>query len=101
MADSGMAGSEHYTIKAYDDAPGFQLAGVTLRSGAYELIEAQLHLLRHSADEGVAARYTYQLEGVLLLLLRYEELSAAGAESLRRHIHEQLPTTLAAMVSAP
>lgn len=63
---------------------------MTLRPSHYELIEGQLHLMRQAADEGVAARYMYQLEGVLLALCKTEDISQATAEALRRHIHGQL-----------
>ncbi|TFW40901.1 hypothetical protein [Pseudomonas fluorescens] len=101
MSDHGLAGSEHYNIIEYGDAQGFEMVGVILRPGAYELIQAQLHLMCHAPDESVALRYFYQLEGVLLTLLRYEEISAASAEALREFFQHQLPAALAAMVSVP
>ncbi|QPO18780.1 hypothetical protein HXW90_04300 [Pseudomonas sp. Y39-6] len=102
MIDTGLAGSEHYSFTDDGDASRrFELSGVQLRPGHYELIEGQLHLMRQAADEGVAARYVYQLEGVLLTLRMMEEISAADAEVLRLYIHGQLPATLAAMVGVP
>jgi hypothetical protein len=100
MTDTGLAGSEHYSFT--DDGEvsrRFELGGVTLRPGHYELIEGQLHLMRQAADEGMAARYVYQVEGVLLTLQMMEEISLADTEALRWHIHGQLPAALAAMVS--
>lgn len=102
MTDAGLAGSEHYSFTDDGDASRrFELGGVTLRAGHYELIEGQLHLMRNAADEGVAARYVYQLEGILLALCMTENISQATAEALRRHIHGQLPAALAALVSVP
>jgi len=102
MTDSGLAGSEHYTFTDDGEASRrFELGGVTLRPGHYELIEGQLRLMQQAADEGVAARYVYQLEGVLLTLRMMDEISQAEAEALRRYIQGKLPAALAALVSVP
>lgn len=101
MTDRGIAGSEHYTITAPGNAQGFEIAGVELRPGVYELIQAQLHLMRQAADEAVALRYFYQLEGVVLTLRLYEDLGAASTEALRTFFQGKLPATLSAMVSVP
>ncbi|WP_411566826.1 hypothetical protein ACLIN3_27335 (plasmid) [Pseudomonas orientalis] len=102
MTDTGLAGSEHYSFTDDGEASRrFELGGVKLRPGHYELIEGQLHLMQQAADEGVVARYVYQLEGVLLTLRMMEAISAADADALRLYIHAQLPAALAALVSVP
>ncbi|NWB48276.1 hypothetical protein [Pseudomonas gingeri] len=93
----GLASSQSRVIIS-EESPHYELAGVTLRPGPFELIEAQIHLMKKAADEAQAARYAYQLEGVLLTLIRMEEISHAQAQDLRTFIHAQLPAILAAMI---
>ncbi|CZT31679.1 hypothetical protein BTW15_27735 [Pseudomonas syringae pv. tomato] len=102
MTDTGLAGSEHYSFTSDEDASRrFELGGVKLCPGHYELIEGQLHLMQQAVDEGVAARYVYQLEGVLLTLRMMEEISQADAEALRGYIQGKLSNALASLVSVP
>lgn len=101
MTDHGLAGSKHFIFDPNGESLRYELCGVSLRLGAYELIREQLQLTENAADEGVAVRHLYQLEGVLLTLLRYHDISESSADRLREFIRGKLSASLAAMVSVP
>lgn len=101
MTDHGLAGSKHFIFDPSGESLRYELCGVSLRPGAYELIKEQLQLTENAADEGVAVRHLYQLEGVLLTLLRYHDISESSADRLREFIRGKLSASLAAMVSVP
>lgn len=101
MTDHGLAGSQHFTFNPDGDGTYYEIVGVSLRSGAYELIEQQLLHMKRADDEGVAVRYLHQLEGILMMLLRYEEISELSAGRLRKYIRGTLPAGLTEMISIP
>lgn len=101
MTDHGLAGSQHFTFNPSDEGSHYEMAGVSLRPGAYELIEDQLRHMKDASDERVAVRHLHQLEGVLLTLLRYEEISQSSADRLRELIRGTLPAALAVLIRVP
>ncbi|KAB0517573.1 hypothetical protein [Pseudomonas extremorientalis] len=101
MTDHGLAGSQHFIFNPGGEGGHYEMAGVSLRPGAYELIEQQLLQIKRADDESVAVRYLYQLEGVLLTLLRYEDISELSADRLRKFIYGTLPAGLMKIHSIP